>query len=325
MTQFYEWLAVPFGWILGAFYEISNNYLLALVIITLLSRLVLLPSSIKQQKNQAKQMRLQAKVNKIRAKYAGQQGRDIQMKISEETQELYRREGFNATTAGCAPLVIQLVVMMGLYGAIYSPLSKVLHLSDAVMDELKNVYVAFSGQEIKAGSRYELNLLHDFNNFKELLNPEIITADIQTKIEKLLNGLSIGGIDLTQVPKEDIKSILVLIPVLAGLSALLTAVYTYLRQRKTNPEMANNPAMGCMSFSSPLISVVFAFTLPAGIGVYWILSNILSFIQMIALAAAVKPENIIAEQMIDETVQRRSREESIKKTKALVEQNRKNN
>ena len=99
---------------------------------------------------------------------------------------------------------------------------------------------------------------------------------------------------------------------------MLSSILMYLRQRKTNPEMAKNPTMGCMTFMSPVISGFFAYSLPAGVGFYWIISNILSFIQTVALAIFIKPESIIASQMIDETVERRSREESIKKRVAIM-------
>ncbi|MBQ6067317.1 MAG: YidC/Oxa1 family membrane protein insertase [Clostridia bacterium] len=321
MTAFYDWIATPFGWILGVLYTLTDNYLLSLLIITVFVRLILVPSAVTQQKNSAKQMRLQAKVNKIKAKYAGVQGREAQQKIQEETQELYRREGFNASQMGCLPMALNLIVMMGLYGAIYSPLSKVLRLGDTVMEELKNVYAAAMNVDMsKQGTRYELNLLHEFANISDKFNPEIVTETIRDKITDLTDGLTIFGIDLTQIPKDDIKKLIV-IPILAGVSALLTSLFMYLKQRKQNPEMAKNPATGCMTFMSPVISVVFAFTLPAGIGCYWIISNILSFIQTLALSAALKPDKIIALQMIDETVERRSREESIKKRVALMAAN----
>ena len=318
MTGFYDWIATPFGWILGVLYSLTDNYLLSLLIITIVVRLILVPSAITQQKNSAKQMRLQAKVNKIKAKYAGVQGREAQQKIQQETQELYSREGFNASQMGCLPMVLNLVVMMGLYGAIYAPLSKVLRLGDTVMEELKTVYAAALNVDMaKQGTRYELNLLHEFANLSDKFNPEIVTDSVRARITDLTNGLTIGKIDLTQIPKENVKQ-LIIIPILAGVSALLTSLFMYMKQRKQNPEMAKNPTMGCMTFMSPVISVVFAITLPAGIGCYWIISNILSFIQTVALAAALKPEKIIATQMIDETVERRSREESVKKRVALM-------
>ncbi len=318
MTAFYDWIATPFGWILGVLYSLTDNYLLSLLIITVFVRLILVPSAITQQKNSAKQMRLQAKVNKIKAKYAGVQGREAQQKIQQETQELYSREGFSASQMGCLPMALNLIVMMGLYGAIYAPLSKVLRLGDTVMEELKTVYAAAMNVDLaKQGTRYELNLLHEFANLSDKFNSDIVTDTVRGKITDLTNGLTIGKIDLTQIPKENVKQ-LIIIPILAGVSALLTSLFMYMKQRKQNPEMAKNPTMGCMTFMSPVISVVFAITLPAGIGCYWIISNILSFIQTVALSAALKPEKVIASQMIDETVERRSREESVKKRVALM-------
>lgn len=318
MTAFYDWIATPFGWILGVLYSLTDNYLLSLLIITVFVRLILVPSAITQQKNSAKQMRLQAKVNKIKAKYAGVQGREAQQKIQQETQELYSREGFNASQMGCLPMALNLIVMMGLYGAIYAPLSKVLRLGDTVMEELKTVYAAAMNVDLaKQGTRYELNLLHEFANLSDKFNSDIVTDTVRGKITDLTNGLTIGKIDLTQIPKENVKQ-LIIIPILAGVSALLTSLFMYMKQCKQNPEMAKNPTMGCMTFMSPVISVVFAITLPAGIGCYWIISNILSFIQTVALSAALKPEKVIASQMIDETVERRSREESVKKRVALM-------
>lgn len=319
MTAFYDWLATPFGWLMGLLYNGTGNYLLALVIITIFTRLILLPSSIKQQKNSAKQMRLQAKVNKIRAKYAGSQTREAQAKIQEETQELYQREGFNASQMGCLPMVLQLAVMMGLYGAIYAPVSKVLRVPAEFLNTLKDVFSALPGVDIsKMGTRYEIAMLDKFADVKSQLTITPSTEQYITQIETLKEKLSIGSLNLTVIPKENKTVVLMLIPVLAGITALLTSVFMYMKQRKQNPEMAKNPMMGCMTFMSPLMSLYFAYMLPAGIGCYWILSNLISFIQTVVLNFAIKPENIIADQMIDETVERRSREQSIIKHKKML-------
>ena len=325
MLQIFGFLATPFGWALSLLYNWTGNYLVALLVITVVLRLILLPFSIKQQKNSAKQMRLQAKVNKIRAKYAGQSGREVQMKISEETQELYRREGFSASSMGCGSMALQMIVMMGLYNAIYSPLKYVLHLSDVEDAAPTETYTAVGGADTTG--RVQLGILTKFTEITGKL-PAGFDQTITDSIRTFKETFSIFGIDLTQTPSEFKtlgEPILLLIPVLAGLTAFLSAGFTYLKQRKTNPEMAKNPTMGCMTFMSPVISIVFAVTLPAGIGFYWIISNILSFIQLVVLSAIYKPETIIAAQMIDETVERRSREASVKATRALLEEREKNN
>ena len=338
-----EIFAIPFGYALHVLYSLNIDYIVSLILITLVVRVALLPSSIKQQKNSAKQMRLQAKVNKIRQKYAGNNSRENQMKISEETQELYKREGFNATTQGCAPLIITLVVMMGLYGAIYAPISKVIGIKGDELTAIEAAYesVAAEGDDSSKKTnntyRIELDVMGSFDKVTAAIegNEEWSKAVKKENLEKIsdfIRDFRIFGIDLTSTPSEEYKAYketgktpdganiigCILMPVFAGISALLTSLYTYLKQRKTNPEMAKNPAMGCMTFMSPLISVVFAWTLPAGIGFYWIISGLLSFIQTVALGIALKPEAIIAGQMIDETVERRSREKSVKERNAIL-------
>lgn len=335
MGVFRDFLAVPFGYILSVLYNFTDNYLLSLILITLVIRLLLLPQSIKQQKNSAKQMRLQAKVNKIRAKYATLNPREAQMKVSEETQELYRREGFSMSNMGCLPMLIQLIVMMGLYGAIYSPLSLVLRLDSTVMTEIKTVYADFIAKlpaetvtsAMKNDYYIELNALNKFSQIKDLLNPEVVSGDIIAKIENFIENFRIFGINLTDTPAQfkELGFVLILVPVFAGLTAMLTSVYMFIKQKKTNPEMAKNPAMGCMTFMSPLMSLMFSYNMPAGIGFYWIISNILSFIQTVGLAISLKPDAIIAGQMIDETVQRRSREESIKLKAAMMKKQEESN
>lgn len=316
---FYDTLAIPFGWLLKILFDLTNNYLLSLILITLVIRLLLLPQAIKQQKNSAKQMRLQAKVNKIRAKYATLNPREAQMKISEETQELYRREGFSMSNMGCLPMILQLVVMMGLYGAIYSPIKHVLQFSQEKIDILKEILTS-TGNVVENTRQIELAILNKFDSLRNAieLSGEFSDTEISA-LAQLKENFTVFGIDLTATPK-DVGGILIMIPILAGITALLTSLFMYIKQRKTNPEMAKNPMMGCMTFMSPAMSFGFSFGFPAGIGFYWIISNVLSFIQTVGIALAFKPEDSIAGQMIDETVTRRSRENNIKTKAALMQQ-----
>ena len=316
MNQIYEWLAVPFGWVLHLFYEWTNSYWVALILLVFIVRLILLAPSIKQQKSTAKQLRLQPKVNRIRAKYSngGQMTREQQMAMQNETQELYRREGFNPMNSGCLPLLIQFPVMIGLYGCIYTPLTKVLAIaSDLVNRAATDLGIAAAtaaGQDAARSTRsIEIQLL---NAFTESNMPSYL-SDYSDQILNLKSQFHILGADLTQSPDIKEPSILWLIPVLAFVAAMLSSVPMYLRQRKTNPEMANNPSMGCMTFMSPVMSLVFTFMFPAGVGVYWILSSFFTFIQTVALNHLYSPAKVIAVDMVDDTVQRRAREEHVKK------------
>ena len=299
-----EILAVPFGWVLSFLYNFTDSYLLAIVLLTLVVRLMLLPTSIKQQKNSAKQVRLNAKVNKIRQKYAGNQ-----QKIQEETQALYQREGFGAANMGCSSLIIQLLVMMGLYGVIYTPLTSVLNFKKETVSSLKEVLNLVKD---KSSGREELDILNLFEKNADKLTG-IVDSDQLTQLRELRKDFNIFGLDLTEKPDTGNLSILWIIPILACLTALASSLFMFFRQKKQNPDMAKNPTMGCMTFMSPVMSLMFTFMFPAGVGVYWIISNVFSFIQQVVLTSLYSPKKVIAEQMVDETVVRRSKENMTKR------------
>jgi YidC/Oxa1 family membrane protein insertase len=299
-----ELLAEPFGLVLSFLYNLTDSYLLAIVLLTLVVRLLLIPSSIKQQKNSAKQVRLNAKVNKIKQKYAGNQ-----QKIQEETQALYQREGFGAANMGCSNLVITLLVMTGLYGVIYTPISSVLRFPKDVVAGLKEALVV-AGKN--TSGKEELIILNVFEKNADKVSSLLDTERLE-QLKALKEDFNIFGIDLTQTPNAKEANILWLIPILACLTALASSLFMFFRQKKQNPEMAKNPTMGCMTFMSPVMSLMFTFMFPAGVGVYWIISNIFSFIQQVILTSLYSPKKVIAEQMVDETVVRRSKENMTKR------------
>ena len=327
MQSLYNTIAIPFGWVLSFLYSNINNYLISLFILVLIVRLILLPSSISQQKGSAKQMRLQPKVNRIRQRYTNgnpNPSREVQMKIQQETQELYQKEGFSATSAGCLPLLIQFPVMIGLYGVVYTPLSKVLAIKTDVVNALASLLSVEVTQN--TSNKMEILLLDklgsmDMTSLTNLINKAAANANATIsdaanyakEIITLKGQFNFLGIDLTQQPTVKEFNSLWLIPIAAFATAMLSSVVMYLRQRKTNPEMAKNPSMGCMTFMSPLMSLWFAFMFPAGVGIYWIMSNIVSFIQMIVLNYFYSPQKVTAKLMVSETVERRSREQTVKK------------
>ena len=299
-------LALPFGWALSGLYELTDSYLLSIVLLTLVVRLLLLPASVSQQKNSAKQVRLNTKVNKIKQKYAGNQ-----QKIQEETQALYQREGFGAANMGCAPMFVQLFVMLGLYEVIYSPITYVLRFSQEKVTALQNALKVVVENSSKNSRGVELQILNKISSAFQ--GTSGVSAEDVNELVTLKDNFLIGGIDLTSKPDSSDPGLLWIIPILAFLTAMLSSVFMYMKQRKQNPEMAKNPSMGCMTFMSPVMSLVFTFMFPAGIGVYWIISNIFSFIQQVVLTYVYSPKKVIAQQMVDETVARRSKENNTKR------------
>ncbi|MEE1503990.1 MAG: YidC/Oxa1 family membrane protein insertase [Acutalibacteraceae bacterium] len=301
--------AIPFGWLLSIFYNLTDSYILAIVLLTILIRAALLPTSISQQKNTAKQTRLNTKVNKIKQKYAGNQ-----QKIQEETQALYQREGFGAANMGCMPLMIQMIVMIGLYGVIYTPLSSVLRFGDDTIEKIKtamNIVVETGKNNANNSRMIELQILGKVEEFADKLSG-VIDSEQVTELLDFKERFTVFGLDLSLTPNPKEPGIIWIIPILAFVTAMASSLYMYARQKKQNPTMAKNPTMGCMTFMSPMMSLWFTFMFPAGVGFYWIISNILSFIQQVILTNVYSPRKVLAQQMVDETVVRRSKENNTK-------------
>lgn len=301
--------AVPFGWLLSIFYNLTDSYILAIVLLTVLIRCALLPTSISQQKNSAKQTRLTTKVNKIKQKYAGNQ-----QKIQEETQALYQREGFGAANMGCMPLMIQMIVMIGLYGVIYTPLTSVLRFSNETVEKIKtamNIVIEEGSKNANESRMIELQLLGKVEEYADKLSG-VIDAEQVTELLNFKERFTVFGLDLSLTPNVKEPGVIWIIPILAFVTAMASSLYMYARQKKQNPTMAKNPTMGCMTFMSPMMSLWFTFMFPAGVGFYWIISNILSFIQQVVLTNVYSPKKVLAQQMVDETVVRRSKENNTK-------------
>lgn len=321
MSGLYDALAVPFGYVLHLFYNLFDNYLISLFVLTLLVKLLLLPSSISQQKNSAKQARLQPKINRIRQKYSngGQPTREMQMKIQEETQALYQKEGFSPMSGGCLPLLIQFPIMIGLYGVVYTPLSKVLNIGTDLVNKAATALNVVDPNAAKGGmNRIEIQLLSTLTSENM---PDVLAPYAEDILRLKDQFMLFGKLDLTQTPQWKEPSILWLIPALVLILGLVTSLIMFQKQKQTNPEMAKNPSMGCMTFMSPLLSVWFTFMFPAGVGVYWIMSSFFQLVQTVLLNATHNPQKVIANNMIDETVERRSREASIIKLKEFEDKN----
>ena len=300
MSIFYA----PFGWILSWCYEIVGNYGWSLVLFTVLTRFIMIPLAISQQKGMAKQARLQPKIKKIQQRYAGNQ-----QKINEEMNALYQREGANPLGAGCLPLAIQFPIMIGLYGVIYRPLSYVLHLPSETVDTLTAAVQKITGEATgRAANTIELSVInHADEVIASLPN---LGADIAEKLQNF--DFTFLGVNMAETPDFKVLNLLWLIPVLSGVTSLMTSALSYFRQRKTNPEMSKNPAMGCMSFGMPLFSVYIAFQFPAGIGIYWTMSNLFMFLQTLVIGHTHSPQKVLAKVMVEETIEHRSMENNLK-------------
>lgn len=310
----------PLYWLFGKCMELllsvlGNQYFVAIIIFTVVTRLLMLPFNVRQQKTMSKTTRLQPKIQKIQKKYPDPKDR---MKMQEEMQDLYSREGHNPMNMGCGTMVFQMVFLMGIVGIIYYPLSYVLGMGngiESVSQELAE-YVKTLGFD---GTYIQLGILENWSAFKEPLMekfPEIFTAANAQAIDVFRESLYIGKIDMTVIPNYKVPSLVSIIPAMSFITSVIATIISTLIQRKNNP--AQKQQMGqmlMMTLMMPVMSLVIAFTVPAAVGFYWIISNVVSVFQQLYIAAFHPPRKSQARTMIEDTIARRSREENIKKIK----------
>ena len=295
-SSFWDIFAIPFGYVMqGLNFICGRHYLLALLLFSLIVKLVTLPVSIKQQKSQIKGAMLRPKIMMIEKKYAGRNDQKTLQKKQQEIMDLQQKEGYSPL-AGCLPMLLQFPVIIGLYRIIRMPLKYVMNLGDKLIVDLYNIIYS---PEILAEKMDKLPdtyaQIHMIEKIKE--NPSLLeglegfegsAAEFISKLPDFhLFGLNMG-IQPSFKPAEPVYWWLILIPILSGaLNYLSMWISRKLNDNGLN-EAASNPqqksSMTMMTLMMPLMSVWIAFIVPAAVGIYWIYSSIFSLIQTIILS-----------------------------------------
>ncbi len=288
-----QFIMTIFGWplgfiMLGCYYITGNHYALAIALFTVVTKLALLPLSIKQQKEQAKMAIFQPKLQNIQKKYGNNKER-----YNEEIQKLYTEEGYNPMS-GCLPAFIQFPILFGVIDVVYKPIYHILRASNAVINEMVAV-AETAGHVFERGSYYtQINLL---KIVKE--SPELFTHIDAELVEKIVDfDMNLFGLDLGVVPQfaltyEGGFNWYLLIPILCGVFQLAMTVF----MQKSNPNSQQGAgAMNIMLYLMPLMSVYIGFIVPAAAGFYWTLSAVAQLIQTIAFHFFLNPKKM-AEQL----------------------------
>jgi YidC/Oxa1 family membrane protein insertase len=293
MTFLYHLIGIPFGWIMKVIYEFVKDYGSAIIIFTLFTKLLMFPFTWKQQISSERSKAIQPKLQKLRKAY-----KDNPQKMQQEQMKLYQQENLSMS-AGCLPMILQMVLLFGVLDVVYRPLSHILRFSSSTIDKMRGVaskltengkqVITFTG---KNDMREELKIMdgvaHDSSSFD---------SNLVDKIHDFSSQL-FGVADLTATPvlNPEIWNtqsiILFLIPFMAGIFQLVSTVYSLQYQKKNNPDMPNMGFMKLVMYFLPIISVIFAFNVPAGVGFYWAISALFSFIIQLCLHRYLTPERV---------------------------------
>ncbi len=292
-------LAIPLGYIIWLMYQITHNYAWSIVLFILVTKILLFPLSVKQQKSTAAMAAFQPKLEKLKKQYGNNQ-----QKLQEEQMKLYSEEGINPM-AGCLPAIIQLLLLYGIFDVVYSPLKHILHISKDAIDKAtkiaKGIFTADGGTAPAIfNSRPEIYIAKEVQKNPEAFSE--MTADFPDFIDKVKNfdNTLFGVVDLGDIPSIHPEEwnlsaiILLLIPISSFVIQLISTIYMQVRNKKMNPDAPKTPGMNFMFYFMPIFSLWVAFKYPAGIGFYWTVSSLFSFIQSIILYKIYTPEYVAA-------------------------------
>ena len=292
-----------------------ENIGVCIIIFTIIIYTLMIPLTIKQQKFSKMSAVMQPEIKKIQKKYQGKTDQASMLKQQEEMNMVYEKYG-TSMTGGCLPMLIQMPILFALYPVIrdiptyvkgvknvYLPVTNAIMATDGFQKIMETIGsaspVAMSAKSYDYSQVDTIvNALYKFQDstWNTLLEKMPNITDVATQtMEKVTHlnsflGINIGEQPLTQLTTAfhsgSFKGIIlaVIIPLLAGLTQFIsvklqpTAADTM--DDKDNP-MASS--MKTMTYTMPLISVVFGFTLPAGLGLYWAASAAVRCVQQLAI------------------------------------------
>lgn len=278
---------------------LTNNFGLAIILFTIITKVLLFPLQLKSKKGMIDQQRIAPKMAKLEKKY-----KNNKQKYSEEVQKLYKEEGVSMF-GGCLPMLLVLVIILGLYGVIYKPVYYMMVNKDKTV--VQNV-------ALQLQSDYEngiyIQKTEDSATWMERLNQQITVSDSGVRSANTVNELNLAqalagnterlkalqpeyqnlfeidfnflGLDLGEQPSYSPINLLAILPVISAITAYLSSMLT----QKLNGNSVQSDAAASaantsktMLYFMPIMSLVIGFTLPAGLTLYWIVNNILSGLQ----------------------------------------------
>ncbi|MFI3115949.1 MAG: YidC/Oxa1 family membrane protein insertase [Clostridia bacterium] len=284
----FDFIAIPFGWVLKLIYELIGSYGLSLIVFTVFTKLILLPLMLKSKRSIKQVQKLQPRIQEIQKKYANNK-----QKQQEEIAKIYQDEQVNPA-GSCLPTLITMPIMIGLYYVIQQPLTYIMRIEEEKIMQIASIL----NIEVTSLRLSEINIASQvFNNFDKV-------AGISENLMKI--DFDFLGFNLAMTPSlTSGPKLLILIPVLSGIISYFSMQVTQKMQGTKDVEQP--PAMKSMMITMPFMSAYFGFILPAGIGVYLITGNILSMIQEVFLTKYVNKLEEQEEALKKETAERAER------------------
>ncbi len=281
-----------FGYVLNALYNLFANYGIAIIIFSVLLRIILIPITIKQQKTMKKSNKMQEEMKQIQFKY-----KNNPEKLNQETMDLYKREKFNPFS-GCLSAILQLIIILAVFWLVSQPLT---YMKKVQNSEIYKEYKTKIEQSSTTKSSYkEIAIINavesDYKKIEEQLKDENIQnreelENRKASLEELKLNMDFLGIDLSKVPTQSLNDWKVyIIPVLYVITSFISIRMTTKMQTTKNndgeksEELQSMDQMNkSMSYMMPIMSISIAIIAPLGLALYWFMSNILMILERLVI------------------------------------------
>ena len=308
----FDWLYSLLGSMLYGFsYILGNSYALALILYALVFKLVFLPFTIKQQKNQIKMANLTPKIELIKAKYRGRTDRVTMQKMQQEIMELQQREGASMF-GGCLPMLIQFPIIIFLYNVIREPLTHICGFLksdwDTLFSRIEGLYA--NGTLAVEGGKTAAEMAASVGQDQIRIISFLKENGIDSVADGLGNGrgipdMSLFGVELGYTPSEAFNGsvlwVIILIPIIAAalqwLTMFLTKRWNGNANQLATPDGQTQTSMKMMDIIFPLMTLWIAFSFSALMGLYWIFQSVLAIIQTFILSKAMPLPKFTEEQL----------------------------
>ena len=281
-----DYIANFFGYILNFLYDFVQNYGLAIILFSVLLKIVMLPITIKQQKSMKKSQELQGEIQKLQKKY-----KNNQELLQQKTMALYKREKISPFS-GCLATILQLVIFLSVFYLVSRPLTYMKKIDPQVISDYE--------QQISENQENK-------SNYKEIQIIELYSNE-DDRVNLNMNFL---GLDLSKVPTQNWQDFRVfIIPVLYVITTFVNMrISTNManKDKKDKDAENNDKSKGkgkdddnkeetvedqlegmqgmtkSMSYMMPIMSVGIALIAPLGLSLYWFVSNVLQLVERIAI------------------------------------------
>lgn len=286
-------ITTPLGYLINLIYKVVQNYGIAIILFTIAIKLVLLPLTYYSQKSMKKQQKLQPIIAEIQKKYANDQ-----QKMQEEMMKLYKENDVNMT-GGCLPLFIQMPILIGLYQVIQKPISflirenfrseevinRVIEIQKLMVEKYPDVIGKlkdYTMEQLGNTSQIQLSKWSEMlygSNDKWALNFDFFGMNLANTPATALSQLLSGNFSDTNT------LLLLLIPICAVATTWCSMKLSQPKQKKSEQNESDPSAQMAksMNLMMPLMTLFCTITFPSGIGLYWVISNLMQLTQQLVL------------------------------------------